>query len=81
MQEDWSDRFSADDEVRVAVEDMPLSQFLHYAFGELLGVNYVVSDGLQNLQAPVSLNLQESVSSRRLYSLATELLAESARSV
>ena len=76
VQQDWSDRFSADDEVRVAVEDMPLSQFLHYAFGELLGVNYVVSDGLQNLQAPVSLNLQESVSSRRLYSLATELLAE-----
>ena len=75
VQEDWSDRFSADDEVRVAVEDMPLSQFLHYAFGELLGVNYLISDGLQNLQAPVSLNLQESVSSRRLYSLTTELLA------
>jgi len=75
VQEDWSDRFSADDEIRVAVEDMPLSQFLHYAFGELLGVNYLISDGLQNLQAPVSLNLQESVSSQRLYSLATELLA------
>jgi general secretion pathway protein D len=75
VQEDWSDRFSADDEVRVAVEDMPLSQFLHYAFGELLGVNYLISDGLQNLQAPVSLNLQESVSSRRLYSLTTEMLA------
>ncbi len=75
VQEDWSDRFSADDEIRVAVEDMPLSQFLHYAFGELLGVNYVISDGLSNLQAPVSLNLQESVSSRRLYSLTTELLA------
>ena len=75
VQEDWSDRFSADDEVRVAVEDMPLSQFLHYAFGELLGVNYVISDGLQNLESPVSLNLQESVSSRRLYSLTTELLA------
>ena len=75
LQEDWSGRFSSDDEIRVAVEEMPLSQFLHYAFGELLGVNYLISDGLQNLEAPVSLNLQESVSSRRLYSLATELLA------
>ena len=75
LQEDWSDRFAADDEVRVAVEDMPLSQFLHYAFGELLGVNYLISDGLQNLEAPVSLNLQESVSSRRLYTLAVEMLA------
>jgi len=74
-QDDWSDRFATDDEVRVAVEDMPLSQFLHYVFGELLSVNYLIADGLPNLEAPVSLNLQESVSSRRLYTLATELLA------
>ena len=74
-QEDWSDRFSANDKLRVAVEDMPLSQFLHYAFGELLGVNYVIADGLRNLDAPVSLSLREAVSSRRLYMLATELLA------
>jgi len=73
-QEDWSGRFPADDEVRVAVEDMPLSQFLHYVFGELLGVNYLIADGLPNLEAPVNLSLQESVSSRRLYTLATELL-------
>ena len=73
--EDWTDRFPADDELRVAVEDMPLSQFLHYVFGELLEVNYLISDGLANLEAPVSLSLQDSVSSRRLYTLATELLA------
>jgi general secretion pathway protein D len=75
VQEDWSDRFPADDEISVAVEDMPLSQFLHYAFGELLGVNYLLSDGLTNLEAPVTLNLQDSVSSRRLYAVTTELLA------
>jgi hypothetical protein len=74
-QEDWSDRFADDDEIRVAVEDMPLSQFLHYAFGELLGVNYLIADGLTNLEAPITLNLQDSVSSRRLYAVATELLA------
>jgi general secretion pathway protein D len=118
-QEDWSDRFRDDDELRLAVEDMPLKQFLHYAFGELLGVNYVIADGVNNLDAPVTynrqrpqpmtqpmspaqmqnpqvsgnwqqeasgtppdldapvtVNLQEPVSSRRLYTLATELLAE-----
>jgi general secretion pathway protein D len=74
VQEDWSDRFADDDELRVAVEDMPLTQFLHYAFGELLGVNYLVADGLTNLEAPITLNLQESVSSRRLYTVAAELL-------
>jgi general secretion pathway protein D len=61
VQEDWSDRFADDDELRVAVEDMPLTQFLHYAFGELLGVNYLVADGLTNLEA-------------RLYTVAAELL-------
>jgi general secretion pathway protein D len=119
QQDDLSTRFRDDDELRVAVEDMPLQQFLHYAFGELLGVNYVISDGLDNLDAPVTLNrsrfqpgnqqfnngsmqarpvaanprpaassdppdldapvtvnLQDPVSSRRLFTLATELLAE-----
>ncbi|MDH3535785.1 MAG: hypothetical protein OER87_08565, partial [Gammaproteobacteria bacterium] len=127
-QEDWSGRFPNDDELRLAVEDMPLEQFLHYTFGELLGVNYVISEGLENLaapltlrqqrprpqrpsqmplqppsqrpqsgaqmpqqpesrdrartvsppdlDAPVTVNLQEPVSSRRLYTLAVELLAE-----
>jgi general secretion pathway protein D len=74
-QDDWSERFPADDQVRVAVEDMPLGQFIHYAFGELLAVSYVIADGLQNLEGPVTLNLQEPVSSRRLYGLAAELLA------
>jgi len=58
VQEDWSDRFADNDELRVAAEDMPLVQFLHYAFGELLGVNYVISDGMQNLEAPVTVNRQ-----------------------
>ena len=70
-----SERFPDDDELRVAVEDMPLPQFLHYVFGELLGVNYVIPDGMRILEAPVTLNLQESVSSRRLYRLVVELLA------
>ena len=40
------------------MEDMPLSRFLHYVFGELLGVNYLIADGLTNLEAPVSLSLR-----------------------
>lgn len=119
QQEDLSTRFRNDDELRLAVEDMPLQQFLHYAFGELLGVNYVISEDMDNLDvpvtlnrarspqqnqrftngqvptrpalanpqptvsssppdldAPVTVNLQDRVSSRRLFTLTTELLAE-----
>ena len=61
----------------VYLDEFPDSTHVYevrYAFGELLGVNYVIADGVSNLDAPVSLSLQESVSSRRLYSLALELL-------
>ena len=65
-QEDWSDRFADNDELRVAAEDMPLAQFLHYVFGELLGVNYVISDGMQNLETPVTVNRQRPQSANGL---------------
>ncbi|MEJ2602772.1 MAG: general secretion pathway protein GspD [Gammaproteobacteria bacterium] len=73
---DLSARFRADDALSVSVEEMPLQRFLHYAFGELLNVNYVISEGIPNLQSPVTLSLREPVSSRRLYTLVTELAAE-----
>jgi general secretion pathway protein D len=124
QREDLSDRFSDQDELRVAVEDMPLSRFIHYVFGDLLQVNYVISEGMDVLQdgggadagvtqgpligrspaeiqeqlrrqaqnravagqqpsnggqefdRPVNVNIQEPISSRRLYQIATRLLGE-----
>jgi general secretion pathway protein D len=75
--QDWSGRFPSDDAVTVAVESMPLRDFIQYSFGELLKVSYVIADGTKGLDAPITLNVQKPVSSRALYKLVTELLATS----
>ncbi|QYJ74049.1 secretin N-terminal domain-containing protein [Shewanella sp. FJAT-52076] len=53
---------------------MPFIDFIHYVFGELLGVNYIVGEGVADIQAPITLSLQERVSPQKLVSLAEELL-------
>lgn len=75
--QDWSTRFPSDDQVTVAAEGMPLRQFVQYVFGEVLKVSYVIADGVQGLDAPVTLNVQKPVSSRALYKLAAEMLQAS----
>lgn len=78
---DQSSRFSSKDKLTVAVEGMPLKNFLNYVFGELLKTNFVIAETGQVLDQPVTLNTQQSVSSRQLYRLATELLAGKGLSV
>ena len=72
--QDLSSRFPASDALTVAAENMPLKDFLHYAFGELLKVSYVVAEGIPGLDQPVTLNVQRPVSSRAMYRLVTELI-------
>ena len=72
---DQATRFSAKDKLTVAVEGMPLKNFLNYVFGELLKTNFVIAEAGQVLDQPVTLNTQQALSSRQLYRLATELLA------
>ncbi len=66
--------FSDKDEQLLAVDAMPLEEFLHTVLGELLKTSYVIADGTPNLTKPVTLNLQKSVSSRQLFRLTNELL-------
>jgi general secretion pathway protein D len=72
---DWSERFPSSDQVTVAVQAMPLKDFVHYSFGELLKVSYVLLDGIPGMDEPVTLNVQKPVSSRALYKLTADLLA------
>jgi general secretion pathway protein D len=72
---DWSERFPASDQVTVAVQAMPLKDFVHYAFGELLKVSYVLLDAIPGIDEPVTLNVQKPISSRALYKLTADLLA------
>jgi general secretion pathway protein D len=75
QQQDWSGRFPANDALSVAVDAMPLKDFVNYSFSEALKANYVQAPGLPGLDDPVTLNIEKPVSSRAYYKLVTELLA------
>ncbi|WDE03946.1 hypothetical protein SG34_021625 [Thalassomonas viridans] len=69
-------QFSDSKMVKIAADELPLNEFLHYVMGEVLGVSYILGEGVKDNTAALTLNLQESVSHRKLYSLIDELLAE-----
>jgi len=75
-QQDLSTHFPSNNTLTVATEAMPLKDFLHYVFGELLKISYVVAEGIPGLEQPVTLNVQAPISSRALYKLVAELLNE-----
>lgn len=73
--QDWSGRFPSNDSLAVAVEAMPLKDFVNYSFSEVLKTNYVLAPGIPGLDDPVTLNIDKPVSSRAYYKLVTEMLA------
>ena len=75
QQQDWAGRFPANDSLAVAVEAMPLKDFVNYSFSEALKANYVLAPGTPGLDDPVTLNIEKAVSSRASYKLVTEMLA------
>ncbi len=72
---DVASAFSDQGELTLSADELPGDEFIHTVFGEQLKVNYVLADGIENLEQPFSLNIQDSVSPRRLFILASELLA------
>ena len=73
-----SDQLSSKNKVSVSAEKMPLRDFVHYIFGELLGVNYVLGASIESAGDSsgerVTLSITNAVSSRELFDLAAELL-------
>lgn len=72
---DLSSDFPNIGELSIAADGMPGDEFLHTVFGEQLNVNYVIADGISNLEQPFSLNLQKPVTPRQLFVMTSELLA------
>ena len=69
-------QFSDSKMVKLAADELPLNDFLHYVMGELLGVSYIVGETVKGDTNTLTLNLQESVSQRKLFSLAEGLMNE-----
>ena len=70
---------SVDDKLSVAAEKMPIHEFVHYVFGQLLGLNYVLAPSIENVSgeplATVTLSVAEPISSKGLFDLTVQLLA------
>ncbi|SUI75392.1 secretin N-terminal domain-containing protein [Shewanella morhuae] len=73
---DISSQFSDTDMVQLSSDALPLSQLVHYSLGEVLGVSYILGEGIKTDEQTVTLNVQQKVSKRRLFSLLEELLIE-----
>jgi general secretion pathway protein D len=68
-------QFSNTDQQQIAVNELPLRDFIQTVFGELLKVNYILADD-SKAGRKVTLNFAESISSRQLYLTASKLLDE-----
>ena len=72
------DKLSKDKDLTVVAEKMPLGDFIHYIFGKLLDVNYIlgVSVNSGDTGDQVTLSINEPLSERNVFDLSSELLAE-----
>ncbi|WP_340676892.1 secretin N-terminal domain-containing protein [Paraglaciecola sp.] len=74
--EDLASRFSDAEIVKVTVDELSLKDFLHYVFGEILDISYILGDDLQKDSQPVTLNIKDDISKQKLFLLSKELLVQ-----
>lgn len=66
--------FSETDTVTISSDNLAVKDFLHYVFGELLGVSYIVGELNSAETQKLTLNLQKPISKRKLFVLSEQLL-------
>jgi general secretion pathway protein D len=71
-----AEQFSDTELVKLTVDSLLVKDYLHYVFGELLNVNYILGEQLNNSKDQVTLNLQDQLSKRKLYTLSEQMLQE-----
>lgn len=78
--EDPALQFKTSDSHQVTANELPLRALVQSVFGESLERNYVIAAGA-DVSKPVTLNVSEPVSSRRLFSLTRQLLIDNGMSI
>jgi general secretion pathway protein D len=76
MEIDLASRFSNTNNFQISVNALPINDFIHYTFGELLKVSYLIEPSVKSNITPVTLSLNEEVSSQKLFKLARQILAQ-----
>ena len=68
--------FSRERMVSVAVNEMPLPDFIHYIFSEILDINYVVDSRVAAKKDKITLNLPNQVSEDQVFEITREVLSK-----
>lgn len=76
QQQELANRFSDTQTHKVAVDSLPMKVWLNQVFSDLLHVNFVIGQGIADIDKPVVLNLSDAISERKLFKLTQRLLAE-----
>ena len=63
------------DHVKVAVEDIPINEFIDLVLGSVLNLNYTVVPAVQKMKTPVSLNMQTAQNAQDFYKVFKEILS------
>lgn len=71
---DMAALFSDSETVMFAAEKLPLKDFIHHLFSDLLGKSYVLASEISGLDDPVTLNVKDALSQRQAFKLAFDLL-------
>lgn len=81
LEVDLAKSFSQKPEFQVSVNALPLNDFIHYAFGELFNVSYLLEANVKTNTTPVTLDLKEQVSAKKLFSLVQQILSQNSINV
>lgn len=73
---DLSSKFAQEGELQIAADNMNLATFVHTVFGDLLKVNYVLAEELAGDSKTVSLQIQQPVGARKLFTMVMQILAD-----
>lgn len=74
--EEMSNLFPDEEVASVKANKMPLADFIHYTFGELLETNYVLAPNIAGSKEVVTLNLNKAVSKKELFQLTEQIFAQ-----
>lgn len=74
--EDVLARFSNEKMVTITADDLLLKDYLHHVLGESLQVSYVLGDNVKADTNTVTLNLQNQVTEKKLFTLTEKLLSD-----
>lgn len=73
---DLAKKFSANETVKISTDALPVGDYIHYIFGELLKASYILDPAVAGIKQSITLNVNQDITLRDLFVLSEELLNE-----